>query len=368
LAAPCEAIRAIASGNIAADTLKGGEIPPMRSLGYAIICLAGFCLTSLGLRVFLPAPKIDGISQKIRFLKEHRDDIDSLFIGSSRVYHGLNPRLFDAMTAAAGAPTHSYNFGVDGMQPPETFYVADQILAAKPRKLRWVFIELDDIQVIPSPQQLQTHRAVSWHDWKRTRIVANMLLDLGVPEKWKQKKSRIQHTRNALVTHFRLLLQNFTNSGRAFDLIDLSSRKEGVSRIESEPNGDGYAPAMAGMEGERRIRYEAWVADDPASAKPRDVDRYADRAFRHYADEFRSIGATPIFFTTPGSTASLPSKFIGTQPAAVMAFNDARAFPSLYLASFRVDEGHLNAAGAEEFTRFLALRFLSWKHDVNRVR
>jgi lysophospholipase L1-like esterase len=46
-----------------------------------------------------------------------------------------------------------------------------------------------------------------------------------------------------------------------------------------------------------------------------------------------------------------------------MAFNDARAFPSLYLASSRIDEVHLNAAGANEFARLLALRFLSWKPD-----
>src|SRR6185369_6903750 len=104
----------------------------MRSFGYFLISVASFCATALGLRVFLPAPQIDGISSKIQFIREHRDEIDTLFIGSSRAYHGINPRVFDATTAAAGAPTHSYNFGVDAMLPPETFYVVDQILAAKP--------------------------------------------------------------------------------------------------------------------------------------------------------------------------------------------------------------------------------------------
>jgi hypothetical protein len=47
-----------------------------------------------------------------------------------------------------------------------------------------------------------------------------------------------------------------------------------------------------------------------------------------------------------------------------MAFNDARAFPSLYLVSSRLDESHLNATGADEFTRLLALRFLSRKPDT----
>jgi hypothetical protein len=333
----------------------------MRSLGYFIIGLAGFCITSLGLHLFLPRQEVAGVSPKVRFIKEHRDDIDTLFIGSSRVYHGLNPSAFDAVTAAAGLPTHSYNFGVDAMLPPETFYVVDQILAAHPRKLRWVFIELEDVQVTISPEHLHTQRALSWHDWKRTWIVANKLLELDVHEKWKQKRNRILRNRNALATHFRLFLQNLVNTGRVFDQTPLSSQEEDLPQLDYEPKGDGYAPTMVRMEGERRARYEAWVAADPSSATLRDVDRYADQAFRHYAEKFRALGATLIFFVTPGSRAFLPSRFIGGQPGAVMAFNDARAFPSLYLTSSRIDEGHLNAKGADEFSRLLALRFLSWK-------
>ncbi len=353
---------AIASGNIAAHALKRKNLP-MRSFGYFMICLAGFCVTSLGLHVLLPRPEVAGVSPKVRFIQEHRDDIDTLFIGSSRVYHGLNPSVFDAVTAEAGTPTHSYNFGVDAMLPPESFYVVDQILAANPRKLRWVFIELEDVQVTMSPEHLYTQRALSWHDWKRTWIVANKLLELDVHEKWKQKRNRMLHNRNALATHFQLFLQNLANIGRVFDQTQLNPQVEDLPQIEYEPKGDGYAPTMVRMEGERRARYDVWVAADPSSATRRDVDRYADRAFRHCAEEFRAIGATLIFFVTPGSKAFLPSKFIGNQPGTVMAFNDARAFPSLYLASSRIDEGHLNKTGADEFSRLLALRFLNWKRE-----
>ncbi|MFZ1220312.1 MAG: hypothetical protein WAO00_13535 [Chthoniobacterales bacterium] len=338
----------------------------MRLFGYFLISVASLGATALGLRVFLPAPQIDGIAVKIQFIHQHRDELDTLFIGSSRVYHGVNPRIFDETTAAAGIQTHSYNFGVDAMLPPETFYVADQILAAKPRKLRWVFIELEDVQVTVSQEHARTQRALSWHDWKRTWLVTQKLLNLDVQEKWKQKRNRFLQNRNALAMHFGLLLKKFANSGRVFDLTQWYPQEEDASQLEYEPRGDGYAPTMVPMDGERRVRYEAWVANDPASAKPRETDRYADRAFRHYVEGFRSIGATPIFFVTPGSRAFLPSKFIGAQPAAVLAFNDARAFPSLYFASSRIDEAHLNAAGADEFTKLLALRFLSWKRDAER--
>lgn len=336
----------------------------MRPFGYFLVSIAGFCTTALGLHLFLPAPQIDGISAKIQFIQEHGDEIDTLFIGSSRVYHGVNPAVFDGITAAAGVPTRSYNFGVDAMLPPETFYVVDQILAAQPRKLRWVFIELEDLQVTVSSEHARTQRARSWHDWPRTWIVTRKLLNLDAHQKWKQKRRRILQNQNALAMHGSLLLKRFANTGRFFDLTHWYPQEEDASQLEYEPKGDGYAPATLPMDDERRARYEAWVAGDPAFAKPREIDRYADRAFRNYVEKFRAIGVTPIFFVTPGSTAFVPSKFIGTQPAAVMAFNDARAFPSLYLANFRIDEAHLNASGADEFTRLLALRFLSWKRDA----
>jgi hypothetical protein len=214
------------------------------------------------------------------------------------------------------------------------------------------------------PEHARTQRALAWHDWKRTWIVARKLLDLDIPEKWKQKRTRIRQNQDALAMHFRLLLKTFANTGRVLDLTHWYPQEEDASQLEYEPRGDGYAPTMVRMDGEHQARYEAWVAADPASANPKEIDRYAEQAFRHYADAFRSIGATPIFFVTPGSRMFLPSKFVDPQPAPVMAFNDAKAFPSLYSASSRIDEAHLNAVGADELTRMLALRFLSWKRDV----
>lgn len=335
----------------------------MRSFGYLLISFVFFGLTLLGFRVFLPPPEEEGIARKIEFIKEHRDEIDTLFIGSSRVYHGVNPKVFDAVTAEAGEPTHSYNFGVDAMLPPETFYVADHILAAQPRRLRWVFIELEDLQVAMQPEQSETRRFRAWHDWRRTWVVTRKLLDADANEKWKQKKRRLAQNWRALATHYRLFLQNLANTGRSFDLTHFYPVEQDATPLEYEPQRDGYAPTMVRMDAPRQARYDAWVANDPAVAKPREVDRYADRAFRYYADLFRSIGATPVFFVTPGSAAILPSKFIDPQPAAVLAFNNAREFPSLYVENVRIDEGHLNAVGADEFTRLLARRFLSWKRD-----
>ena len=62
------------------------------------------------------------------------------------------PKIFDNITRENGVPTRTFNFGIDGMNPPENFYVLEQILKTEPRSLKWIFVEVDNIrnQIAPS--------------------------------------------------------------------------------------------------------------------------------------------------------------------------------------------------------------------------
>ena len=89
-----------------------------------------------------PFREVPGLREKWDFWRKHKDEFDTVFIGTSRTFRGINPARFDELTKAAGKPTHSFNFGVDAMLPPEDAYVADYILRDPPKNLRWVFLEL----------------------------------------------------------------------------------------------------------------------------------------------------------------------------------------------------------------------------------
>jgi hypothetical protein len=334
----------------------------MRTLNYSILGLAGFCATAFVVHSLLPLPEVAGVTSKILFLAAHRDDYDTIFLGSSRVYHGIDPATFDAAMAAGGEPSHSYNLGIDGMLPPETFYVIDQLLATKPRRLRRIFIELEDVQISIAPEHVRTRRALYWHDWKRSAMVARKILEMNVAEKWKQKGRRMVRSRTALFADVFLFGQNLASTGRGFDLLGLSPSEDDLSESDYEPRGDGYAPAGVFMRPDQAARYEAWLKRESVEAPPREVDAYAETAFRHYGDVFRSLGATPVFFVTPGSATFLPSRFRDAPAEIVMSFNDAQRYPSLYEAGARIDEGHLNARGADEFSRLLAARLLATEH------
>jgi hypothetical protein len=197
-------------------------------------------------------------------------------------------------------------------------------------------------------------------------MIARKILEMNLAEKWKQKRRRLVRNRQALLADFFLFGQNLASTGRGFDLLGLSPSEDDLSESDYEPRGDGFAPADANMKPEQAARYDIWMERELAGADPREVDAYAEAAFRHYADVFRSLGAAPIFFVTPGSATFLPSKFRSAPSETVMPFNDARHYPSLYEAGVRLDEAHLNAKGADEFSRLLAARLLKTEYAAGK--
>ena len=108
------------------------------------------------------------MSSNLRFFQQHRDDFDTVFIGSSRFRHQISPAIFDRTMREAGLPTRTFNFGINGMVPPEDGYVLERLLGARPRHLKWVFIELEELQTKRVPEAEGTRRSLYWHDLKRT--------------------------------------------------------------------------------------------------------------------------------------------------------------------------------------------------------
>src|SRR5437899_5888965 len=116
------------------------EFSPGRGLLNAAIAALAFVLACAGLNTFLPFPEIDVVSLKLRFFRQHRDDFDTVFIGSSRIRHQISPAIFDRTMRQAGLPTRTFNFGINAMRPPEDGYLLEHLLVPKHSTLRCVFI------------------------------------------------------------------------------------------------------------------------------------------------------------------------------------------------------------------------------------
>ena len=343
----------------------------IRALTNAAIGATAFLVTCAGLRAILPFPEIDGgVSQKFRFFAAHKDEFDTLFIGSSRVYFQISPAVFDSVTRESGMPTHSFNFGIGGMYLPETAYLLEQILNLKPRNLRWVFIEYDELQTKWSPENQTSRRALYWADWKRVSLLLRKLIDAGTDPLWLPNPSKLhdivlrqrdeKNTRNLLTFYATQVERNYTNVSRAADVLyyflgrDTKERRASYLGVGS----DGYIIRPNRMSPSQTAAYERGLAAAMAEAGTRPLSPYAVEAYRQCAQEVRSIGAAPVFLITP-NTAQINMAAERTETSGVvMAFNNPRVYPNLYHSSVRRDGQHLTKSGAEEFTRVVAANFV----------
>ena len=343
----------------------------IRAVTNSAIAATAFFMTCIGLHAVLPFPEIDGgVSQKFRFFAAHKDEFDTLFIGSSRIYFQISPAIFDRVTRESGLPTHSFNFGIGGMYLPESAYLLEQILNLKPRNLRWIFIEYDELQTKWSTENQTSRRALYWADWKRVSLLLRKLTDAGADPLWLPNPKKLhdivlrqkgaKNTRGLLTFYVTQFERNYTNVSRAADVLDYFFRRDTRERRASYLGaaGDGYVTRPGGMSPSQAATYDRGLAAAMAEAGTRPLSPYAVEAYRQCATEIRSIGATPIFLITPSTTQiNIATESTGLA-GVVMAFNNPRAYPSVYRSSVRRDGQHLTKSGAEEFTRIVAANFV----------
>jgi hypothetical protein len=347
---------------------RGAHDPPMSAqflqrLGSVAIALLAFIAASALIHSLLPPPVPEGIAAKLEFFARHKDEFDTLVVGTSRVYSCVSPEVFDKTTRENGLPTRTFNFGINGMHPPENFYVLEQILKTKPRNLKWVLLEMGDVQT-KWHKIVGTQRAVHWHDWSRTALTLKKALDPRGEARWFVKISRLWLARRDLASNLILFGKHFANVGRAAEFNPFQERTRVVDAdVELGPNHDGYRVPGPAMPAERATLFEQTLAQEVSTARPKFIDPSTESAYRISAAQIRRAGAAPLFVVTPIIFQSA-LRFRQTPPGPLLSFNDFQKYPQLYDTKVRVDEGHLTEAGAEEFTRLLAQEFTRTIHRV----
>ena len=325
---------------------------------YVAIALIALIATSFLIHSLLPPVIPRSVAAKLEFFAGHKDEFDTLFIGTSSIYYSVSPEIFDRTTRESGLPTRTFNFGIDALHPPENFYVLEQILKTQPRHLRWVFLETADVET-KLHRVLGTERAVYWHDWPRTALTVRKALNPRGNAKWYIKISRLWRARRDLAAHLTLFAQRFANVGRAVELL---SPRKGDHKLEADvelgPKRDGYRLAGAAMSAENAASFQNRLAQEIAEARPKPLDPYAEEAYRAYARRIRAIGAAPLFVVPPLIFQSPISFRQSLPPGPLLSFNDAKTYPMLFDTKVRIDDAHLTKEGAEEFTRLLAHEFV----------
>ena len=85
---------------------------------YSCIALAAFIATTAVIHSLLPPIIPKGVAAKLEFFARHKDEFDTLLVGTSSIYYSVSPEIFDRITSENGLPTRTFNFGIDAMHPP----------------------------------------------------------------------------------------------------------------------------------------------------------------------------------------------------------------------------------------------------------
>lgn len=328
------------------------------------VFLAALVLVHCVTEAMLPTPTAGEVSEKLAYFVRHKDEFDAVFVGSSRVSAQIAPGVFDPVVAAqTGRPMRSFNFGVPSMYLPESLYVIDCILAQRPARLRWMFIELDEPRLRVEERAGLVHRELYWHGWRETALMNAAILAL----RGLHKEDRL----GMLAHQWALFGRRWGQVGRAREWLE-TPLPPTATTTSLGTAADGYTPYLTtlGEEngGSKDMRqelrnYTAAAASLKKARQQVSSDRNPPALLRWLlAEKVRALRArnvAPVFLVAPVTTGE--EQFLQLSDDAtfrpLFAFNDPAAYPELYEPAVRADTMHLNAAGSLRLTRLLADRF-----------
>ena len=312
--------------------------------------LAAFVLVCAVIGMPVSVAEVPGIGPKYRFFAEHKDEYNLLFLGSSRVFHHFLPKQFDAQVLdQSGVRLNSFNFGYDGMWPPESLYTLRQVLALKPANLRWVLIDLVQINPKIDEENMGTVRVEYWHDWQHTLMAWTAL---------RNERLSFWEKADTALAHANYLVKRWTNIGRSSSWLDQWLRVPNKKRPKPPKwvSTNGYEAGLDRvMTGKELAQYEKQVSDF-RQVPVVEIRPEMRQAINEISAEIRAAGAEPIFVLAPTQDRRENIKALPVDTG-YFSFADPAKYPALYDAANRYDGWHLNEEGARVFTTHLAETF-----------
>jgi hypothetical protein len=214
-----------------------------------------------------------------------------------------------------------------------------------------------------------TIRASYWHDWERTRLMGKRFLQdcaqtrdsLGkrADISWLEWGRAYARPLGLGLESLRLFAEASTSLGRGAVLASRRLSHEPAKRSKLEdawihPTGD------ESMKGKELAEFEsAWASLQQNPRRLESGDPVSKEALGILLGKLAKIGVTPVFLIPPtlNSRQFFPD-MLRAQSLMVFDFSDPQLYPEFFVPNHRSDNVHLNAAGAEIFTRAIALRFL----------
>jgi hypothetical protein len=352
-----------------------------------LLALASFNLTAWLVGLAVPHDTRGDIGGARRRFLEQIDEIDAVFIGSSRLQQGVDVEELERCLRESGEELRAFNFGAGGMRTLEQGPVLSWVLDQRPPGLEWVVLEAWPLGITlrkntdySRKAEEMNARVISWHTTSATRhaLAAIRRLPLPIAERWRMAR----HHLDAWARHvwnLGLLSERLFDSSRALSL--------------REQQAAGSAPVAELSEAEETPGFGSVLGTDPRKQplrKAREQGReqmsdLTDEEHRRRVDQVRQQNEMPvdlarldlglleerkraaraagvrlIYMTMPGESGSPEvlrlheAGLLGT----LLHFNDPDRYPELFAKELRETPAHLNRDGARVFSRLLAEELL----------
>lgn len=344
----------------------------MRSL----LCFAIWLACALGVGQLVGAvhrPREPRVDADFAAWQQHKDAFDVLFFGSSRMYRGVIPAVFDERLGQRGHELQSYNLGMRAMLPHETNELLRRVLAEEPARLRWVVLELADWP--PRRENDFAARTVAWHDLPETLSAMRTRWLEDQPLGTRLEDLRLQYLQwGSRATALGLGAERarlwFTDLTRPRKLD--KQRAEYAEALETSLGWRGHAPFSDREYAEgptarhhRELQKQRYEFAEHVEALP--ALNAAEVTTEHFnlaalQDQIATIRAAgvEVVYVIPPSYEELPVLHTLARQGHVpnfMPFDDPLAHPDFYDLDKRFDLRHLDDKGARQFSRVLANRF-----------
>lgn len=329
--------------------------PPLlavaRGVRSAALFLTGLILTGFAIGQLTawgwPATRSNPhLHSKLQWYRDHRDEIDTLFLGSSRIELGLDPVIFDAERARLGCPSRSFNLGLSGITYVEYRHLLLELGQDPPSRLRSVFFE-PRVNSVANYSDSRTKRA-----FLTIGSLAPVLREAAAnPESLAAREREMQRL-------VRLWLRRNLGVGVINDLamasprLDLPSWDAHRGQLPPGERSLVDSSAVAGFL-ERR---DGWASRAPLADfgdmdwAPVLAEQY--RLAEALAGEAQALAMPSVVW----NEAAMANHYRQALPHRTLIFLDPVTVPELYLPENWRDDGHLNSQGSALFSRLLASR------------
>lgn len=302
--------------------------------------------------------EVAGIRAKKEVFDEHKDEYNTVFIGSSRTYNQVDPIVFDSITGLK-----SFNLAYSAMQPFRIFDYMKEIAKKRP-DLNYVFVEMSPLpRLFGSFKEAQQLHAV---DKQRYETAIDFFQKNDLPQRFEFQSIK-DYTKLMAYKYI-----GFNSAKRWRAIFSIPEPREGFpDRNVYETAGFFPTDSVANPNAPLRKRQRYFQAHPEEMKKydhstqkndfNKERDNFTDewlKAIDYFSDDTQVILLIPP--RNPWNSIAQTTKlkhFLEEEGINIYDYSDSGEYPALYEPINSNDEAHLNLRGATIYTQLLANKF-----------